>query len=148
MEASSKFDPIRNFRFVFKIEGLGDMEFSDASGFNATTDVIEYRSGVDKQARKFPGTTKYGNVTLKRATTDNKMMSEWIKNTIQNGVTEATKQNGSIIAYDYYDDTILAEWEIQRAWPMKYTAPDFTAKGNDVAIEQLELVCEQLVRKS
>lgn len=139
-------DPIRNFRFVLEIPEFGDMEFSDVSGFNATTDVIEYRTGGDKQVRKFPGTTKYGNITLKRATTDNAKMFQWFKTCVENGLHEADKLTGSIKAYDYHSNEELAQWDFEKAWPIKYTAPDFTAKGNDVAVEQLELVCERLIR--
>ncbi|MEW6173978.1 MAG: phage tail protein, partial [Bacillota bacterium] len=39
-----------------------------------------------------------------------------------------------------------ARWEVSQAWPTKYDPPDFNAKGNDVAVETLEIVHEGVVR--
>ena len=36
--------------------------------------------------------------------------------------------------------------EFSQAWPTKYDAPDFNAKGNDVAIDALTLSVERLER--
>lgn len=33
----------------------------------------------------------------------------------------------------------VASWQIVNAWPTKYTAPDFNATSNEIAIEALEL---------
>ncbi len=41
-----------------------------------------------------------------------------------------------------------ARWDIVRAWPSKYDPPDFSAKGNEVAIETLEIVHEGFKRVS
>jgi phage tail-like protein len=39
-----------------------------------------------------------------------------------------------------------ARWEFGGAWPSKYDAPDLTAKGNDVAVETLEVAFETMER--
>ena len=46
------------------------------------------------------------------------------------------------------DGSDTARWELVEAWPMKYTPTTFNAKGNDVAIETLELCNEGVERKS
>jgi phage tail-like protein len=33
-------------------------------------------------------------------------------------------------------------WNFSNAWPTKWDGPDFTAKGNDIAIDMLELAVE------
>jgi phage tail-like protein len=40
----------------------------------------------------------------------------------------------------------VARWNFFRAWPVKYTGPTFSAEGNDVAIETLEIAHEGLER--
>ena len=40
----------------------------------------------------------------------------------------------------------VASWQLEKAWPTKYSAPDFNATSNEVAIESLELVCEGITR--
>ncbi len=143
-------DPIRNFRFILDVDGLGVAEFTDASGVNATTDVIEYRTGQDKTLKKYPGLTKYGNITLKTGTTENMELFNWFQMVVDGefgSATELEKKSGTIFATDYATGEPIAEWEFQQAWPVKYTAPDFTAKGNDIAVESLELACESIIRK-
>ena len=39
-----------------------------------------------------------------------------------------------------------ARWNVMEAWPTKYDAGDLSAKGSDVVIETLDLVCEEVVR--
>lgn len=57
------------------------------------------------------------------------------------------KQPG-ILKYSNVDDEgkDSASWQLEKAWPTKYTAPDFNATSNEVAIESLELVCEGITR--
>ena len=40
----------------------------------------------------------------------------------------------------------VASWQLEKAWPTKYSAPDFNATSDEVAIESLELVCEGITR--
>ena len=40
----------------------------------------------------------------------------------------------------------VASWQLEKAWPTKYTAPDFNATSNEIAIESLELVTEGISR--
>ena len=35
-------------------------------------------------------------------------------------------------------------WVLHGAWPTKITGPSLNAKGNDIAIEQIDLVVERL----
>jgi phage tail-like protein len=39
-----------------------------------------------------------------------------------------------------------AQWDVVEAWPIKYTPSDFSAKGNEVMMETLELVHEGITR--
>src|SRR5262245_39204228 len=149
MATITKINPVRNFRFSMAVDGLGTEQFTDVAGFNATTDVIEYRTGPEREIRKFPGMTKYGNITLKRAVTANEssfwtMLRSYIDGQNVNG--ELQKFNGTLSAIDYATNDELAAWTFTNAFPIKYTAPDFTAKGNDVAIETIELVVEKIER--
>jgi phage tail-like protein len=53
----------------------------------------------------------------------------------------------SIILIDEAGEDV-ARWDIFRAWPTKCDPPDFSAKGNEVTIETLEIVHEGLKRVS
>lgn len=95
-----------------------------------------------KTPGKQPGILKYSNVTLKRGTTDSPLFMDWMTE-LKNGTV-----NRKTIVITLVDDEgkDSASWQLEKAWPTKYTAPDFNATSNEVAIESLELVCEGITR--
>ncbi|MDQ2976082.1 MAG: phage tail protein [Acidobacteriota bacterium] len=136
-------DPYRNFSFLVEIGGITQAGFSDCSGFGASTDPIEYREGGEtKTVRKLPGLTKYTNITLKWGLTDSRELYNWYRDVV-NGRIE--RRSGSIILLDL-EGKEKVRWNFFEAWPTKWDGPDFTAKGNDVAIETLELAHEKVER--
>jgi len=143
MATGQRVDPYRNFSFLVEIDGITQAGFSDASGFGASTDPIEYREGGEtKTVRKLPGLTKYTNITLKWGLTDSRELYDWYKDVV-NGKIE--RKSGSIILLDLEGNEAV-RWNFFDAWPTKWDGPDFTAKGNDVAIETLELSHERVER--
>lgn len=143
MATGQRVDPYRNFSFLVEIDGITQAGFSDASGFGASTDPIEYREGGEtKTVRKLPGLTKYTNITLKWGLTDSRELYDWYKDVV-NGKID--RKSGSIILLDL-EGNEKVRWNFFDAWPTKWDGPDFTAKGNDVAIETLELAHERVER--
>ena len=92
--------------------------------------------------RKLPGLTKYTNITLKWGLTDSRELYDWYRDVV-NGKIE--RKSGSIILLDL-EGNEKVRWNFFEAWPTKWDGPDFTAKGNDVAIETLELAHERVER--
>ncbi len=128
---------------------LGDGATGPAAGFSEVVlpdieiDVIEYRNGNDKEsgARKLPGLTHYGNVTLRLGIIGSLKLYEWIDQ-VRNGDANARRTvRITLLAEDL---TPVLTWNLLRAWPVKYEFGDLNAKGNDVAIETLVLTCERL----
>lgn len=137
-------DPFRNFRFRLEISGITEAHFSEVTGFDISTDAIDYREGDDPtHVRKLPGLNKYGNVTLKRGITDSMNLYDWHKS-IVDGKTD--RKTVAIVVRDE-EGKDRARFEISEAWPIKYDPMDLNAKGNDVSIETLELVNEGVIRK-
>jgi phage tail-like protein len=140
-------DPYRQFRFRVEIDGITQAGFSECSFADTTTDPVEYREGDElPTARKLSGLTKYGNITLKWGITDTTEIYSWRQQIIDTGA-EGARKNMSIILVDEAGSD-KARWDITRAWPTKYDPPDFSAKGNEVAIETLEIVHEGFKRVS
>jgi len=143
MATGQRNDPYRNFRFRVEIDGIQQAGFSECTGFDTTSDVIEYREGNEvTTVRKLPGLTKYANISLKWGITDSMDLYNWRKNIIDGKVE---RKNIAIIAIDEAGND-KSRWEISNAWPSKYDPPDFNAKGNDVAVEMVEIVHEGIVR--
>jgi phage tail-like protein len=140
--------PYGNFNFLVDLGG-GDTEGSQA-GFSeivlpdAEISVIEYRNGGDKESGsiKLPGRQHYGNVILKRGVTGALNLYQWW-NAIRNGDASA-RRTVSIMLQNEDRGAIVMTWKLLRAWPAKYTGPHLLGKGNDVAIETLELAFERL----
>jgi len=143
MATGQRVDPYGNFNFLVEIDGIARAAFSDVSGFDTTIDVTEYREGGENTTpRKLPGQAKYSNIVLKWGLTSDRELYDWILQTVQGDIQ---RKNGSIVALDSAGNEVV-RWNFRNAWPAKWDGPDYTAKGNDVAIETLELAHEGVVR--
>lgn len=136
-------DPLRNFRFRLEIGGISEAHFSEVTGFDITSDAIDYREGDEPtRMRKLPGLTKYGNVTLKRGITDSMDLYNWHKDIVAGKIH---RESVAIVVIDEAGAD-KARFQITEAWPSKYDPMDLNAKGNDVSIEMLELSNEGVER--
>jgi len=138
-------DPYLNFNFLVEIQGITRAAFQEASGFDSSIDVTEYREGGGNTTPfKLPAQTKYSNITLKRGITDDTELFDWHQQFVT-GDPAASRQNGSIVVLDRAGKEVR-RWNFVRGWPSKWTGPSFNAGGKDVAIETLEIAHEGLVK--
>ena len=145
MPVAERKDPYRNFRFLVEIDSIIQAGFSDATIPDSTSDVIEYREGNEPPyARKLLGLAKHGAFTLKWGITDSMELCNWRK-LVEQGKMKTARKNLAVILMDE-EGNPASRWEFGGAWPSKYDAPDLTAKGNDVAIETLEIAFETMQR--
>jgi phage tail-like protein len=129
-------DPYRNFVFKVEIDGITQAGFNEASGFDSTSDVIDYREGNEvTTARRIPGLVKYGDIVLKWGLTDSRELWDWRQRIIDG---EIERKNVSIVVLDTNGEEKI-RWQCVRAWPSNMDPTDFTAKGNDVAVMSLKL---------
>jgi len=126
-----------------EIDGITQAGFSDCSGFGSNVEVVEYREGGDPASvRKLPGKTSYPDITLKWGITDSRDLYDWHLAAVNGNID---RKNGSIILLDDQGQEKV-RWNFFTAWASKYDGPDFSAKGNDVAIDTLTISCERMVR--
>lgn len=139
----ARVDPYKNFRFLVEIDNIVQAGFSDCSGFGSNVEVIEYREGGDAATvRKLPGKTSYPDITLKWGLTDSRDLYDWHRTAIAGRIE---RKNGSIVVLDDTGQEKV-RWNFFSAWPSKWDGPDFSAKGNDVAIDTLTVSCERVER--
>jgi phage tail-like protein len=144
-QTGQRVDPYGSYDFLVEIDGITRAAFQEASGFDSSIDVTEYREGGDNETlRKLPAKTKYSNIVLKWGTADDHDLYDWHMQWVK-GDPAATRKNGSIVLLDRQGNEKV-RWNFTNAWPVKWTGPSFNAKGNDVAIETLELAHEGLAR--
>lgn len=138
-------DPYRQFRFRIEIDGINQAGFSECTFADTTTDPVEYREGNEPPVfRKLSGLSKYGNITLKWGISDSMDLYKWRQQVIDTGA-EGARKNMAIVLIDEAGAD-KCRWDIVQAWPSKYDPSDFSGKGNEVAIETLEVVHEGFKR--
>jgi phage tail-like protein len=140
MSTGDRKDPYRAYNFLVEIDGITRAGFRECSGLDSSQAPIEYREGNDVPltARKLPGLVKYSNIILKWGMTDDAELWEWHEK-VTSGKVE--RKNLSIVLLDDAREE-KARWNLNDAWPTKWTGPSFNATGTDVAIESLEIVHE------
>ena len=145
MATGDRKDPYRGFNFRIEIDGISLGSFSDVSGLTSDGAIVEYRNGDDipLHVRKMPGLNIAGPLTLKNGLTDNREFWTW-RNNIINGTPD--RRNGAIVLMDEARKDVL-RWEFEGGWIHKIDGPTFNAKGNDVAIQSVEIVIESLTLK-
>jgi phage tail-like protein len=131
-------------RFVVSMSGMKKWDlgsWSKAEGLDVTWDVAEYRMGDYGNDRLyFPGNTKYTNVKLSRAVSDEYAKTkDWLDSTSWKwepfeGFVELFTSGGSPVP--------AAKWTLRKVMPSKWSVNSFDAGASAIAIEVLELVHE------
>jgi len=134
-------DPLAGFNFLLESGGLVRAGFSEITGLNSETDVIEYRTGADDMTnRKIPGMKKFGNITLKSglAASPDQDLLLW-RQSVENG--DVKRVDVSIIIQDEQKKEQV-RYNLRNAWPSKWVGPDLKGGASEMAIEQLEIAHE------
>jgi phage tail-like protein len=133
-------NPYANFNFVVEIDGVEAGGFSEVDLPSGEIEVIEYREGADRvsSSRKLPGRVKYANVVLKRGIAGRLELYDWWK-AVRDGALQ--RRNVSITLLDEARNPVQ-RWGLRDAWPAKLDYSRLDARGNEVAIETLELAHE------
>lgn len=131
-------------KFHFQVEWGGSrIGFTEVSGLDITTEVIDYRDGASPEYSKIkmPGQRTFSNITLKRGTFagDNEFY-DWF-NTVN--LNQIERRDLTISLLNENHEPVVV-WKVKNAWPSKVTPTDLNADGNEVALETLELVHEGL----
>jgi phage tail-like protein len=135
------FKVFSNCRFYVQVGGLTQAVFTELSGLQIETEVFEYQEGGNNSyAHRLPGRSKVSNITLKRGITHNNELFKWCRDIT---VGKVDKRNVSVLMFDTEGNEI-ARWDFLKAFPVKWSGPQFQAEGRNTAIESLELAHEGL----
>jgi phage tail-like protein len=131
-------------KFSFLVEwGEARLGFTEVTGLERATEVIEYREGSSKtfSKLKMPGMETLSNVTLKRGTFEGDVgFHSWF-NTIQMNTAERRDVIIKLLN-ENLEPTMV--WRLTNCFPVKYQGTELKADGNEVAIETLEIAHEGL----
>lgn len=142
-------DPLIAPRFIVKFGDKAKGAFRECTVVTAEHEPAEYKFADDKGAPGYyaiPGRMKFGRITLKRGLTNDMSMWNWRKQ-IEDGNVGSARTNGSIIMMDQ-DGSAVAEYNFENAWPLKVSGPTPNANSNEIAMEEIEIICERVWRAS
>jgi phage tail-like protein len=88
--------------------------------------------------RRLPGRVDFGPLVLRRGFTADRTLFQWWRNVSEGNLD---RRNLAVILRDQRGLDV-ARWVFYYALPTKYSGPTLRARGNDVAIESLELEVE------
>jgi|SRR5690349_19574937 phage tail-like protein len=131
-------------KFHFEVQwGGARIGFTEISGLDVETEVIEYRDGAlpEFSKMKIPGMQKFANVTMKRGVfaSDNDYFNWW--NTVSLNTIE--RRDVTVSLLNEAHEPVMV-WKIKNAWPTKIASTDLKADGNEIAIESIELAHDGL----
>ena len=132
-------------KFHFSVEWGGTkIGFTEVSGLDVETEVIEYRDGSSPEYSKIkmPGMQKFSNITMKRGTfnSDNEYYEWW--NSVKLNTIERRDITINLLNEEHEP---VVTWKVKNAWPTKVQSTDLKGDGNETAIESVEIVHEGLV---
>lgn len=129
-------------KFHFQVEwGASTVAFSEVTGLEIETEIIEYRDGANPEylKQRMPGMQKYANITMKRGvfSGNNEFFDWW--NTVKLNQIERRDLTVSLLNEEHEPVMI---WKVKNAWPTKIQSTDLKADGNEVAVETVEIAHE------
>ena len=132
-----QFWPMPKFYFSVDIDDLTDLPFLEISGLEIEADNISYRHGNDPSfgTIQMPGIKKSGNLILKKGVFANDDIFQALISKI---ALNTYKRMTVVIRL--LDETTEARmtWQINNAFPLKYTSTDMNSEASEAAIETLE----------
>jgi phage tail-like protein len=128
--------------------GAGDVPlcsgaFSDCTGLDATMEPKVIKEGGRNYGPvQRAGQVTFGTVVLKRGITKTRDLWKWFEMVNSQG-KYAYRLQATITMFSIDGKAVLA-LNLEKAMPVKFKVSDLSAKGTEVAIEELHLVHEGL----
>lgn len=147
--------PVKDLKFVnsrFQIElgnGIKTKFITEVSGLSIDVQVADYTQGSSRAlfSGNTPGSTKYGDITIKRFLTGDGDQDfwKWIKKIRDGGEPERT--GGSIVLYAANMKDEVDRWTFENAWPSKWALSDLDVSSDAPMTETVTLTIETLTRE-
>ena len=140
-----KIEGLANCRFYVRIGNETQAVFTEVSGLQVETTVQDYEEGGNNAfTHRLPGRSKVGNLTLKRGITQGNEFFKWYAD-IAAGRTGIKRKNVSLVVFNPAGQ-VVAQWDFEGAFPVKWVGPQLVADGTALAVETLELAHSGLTR--
>ena len=139
-------EPFTAFAFAVELRLPGSDQplchaaFCECDGLELRRAITTLRDGGDAgSVRLLPGPESFGNVTLRRGMTSTFDLWDWWERVRRDPRVRASC-DVIVLSPDLAEERV--RFRLHRCLPAKITGPALDAKGNDIAIESLEVACE------
>ena len=130
-------------RFILEVDGLHIGTFTEVSGLNVEIEVEQIKEGGQNHfVHQVPGRMSWPNIVLKRAVVFDDSLFQWFSTTSGDGFAG----NGNRVTTRTAAITLVTDrggrlrsWNIDRAFPVKWTGPSFAVSSSDIPQEELEI---------
>jgi len=114
---------------------IGDQEIAFAS-------VGSMTSGTDPASSEGRPVDQYAPIVLRRALTGSSELFDW-RRAIVDGKVD--RRDVTISQLSGPGGSVVVAWRLVRAWPARWSGPNFQADGTGVAHEEIELRFDDLI---
>ena len=136
-DPKNRVEPIAGFSFAIQIGEEIQGWFTECTGLSVEREVKpQPEGGVNDFVHQLPGWLKQNKITLKHGLAGNELWA-WFEKGMYDGKVE--RRNISIILYSS-DLTKKKWWDLENAFPVKWTGPSFASDKADVTVESMEIV--------
>jgi phage tail-like protein len=137
--AGGYYPPV-GFHFKVEFQGIGndnDIRFQSVSGLNVEYDTESIKEGGQNHfEHKLPTRSKFSDLVLKRGMLTDSEVINWVKKALFNREFQPAQ---IIITLLNEEHQPLKVWQVNNAWPRKWSVSDFNAGENSLVVETLEL---------
>jgi phage tail-like protein len=140
-------DPATGLHFDVTVDGVEIGSFTACEGLGAEYEVFEYPEGGENgYVHRLPGRLKYSPIKLTRPVdarsgSASGGLAAWFSKLS----ASVERKTASISALDARGKRI-AQWNLEGAYPTRWTGPSLSADGNNVPKETLELAHNGFIR--
>lgn len=128
------------FRFLVEIDGINEAVFTECSLPAVEWDTLEIKEGGKNEfVHVLPGRRKAAKVTLKSGLGTSGLL-KWYKACMSEGWV---RRKVTVRWLDVAHEEVM-NWQLQGAFPTKWASPSFKTDDNTIALETLELACEEI----
>lgn len=130
-------DPAIAFRFYVKIDGIEVGQFLECGGLTMEREIKQYaEGGTNDFVHVRTGRIKWSNIVLKRGITRSDALWNWFQEGVHTG--KVVRKKVTIVLGDA-EKHVVRQWNVDAAFPAKWTGATLNTKTMEVAVETLEL---------
>jgi len=129
--------------FLFEVDGVEIGNFMEVSGLEVSVESEDVpEGGQNSYVHKLPGRMTWPNITLKRGATRSNNLLKWLNEasgeTFAANGNKVTRKSAAITLVDRTGARITS-WNIDGAFPVKWSGPTFAVTSTDPVTEELEI---------